>query len=162
LKVSRGKKIKKDDYEPDGTIPCVDQGSEFIGGYTNDEEGLIDGPLPVIVFGDHTRVLKFVHFPFACGADGTQLIYPNTPRISPQYLYFALKAMELLNYFYARHLKFLKEQEILVPPDFLVREFTRFAAPCYEQIMCLMNEKEKLRRARDLLFPRLMNGEIAV
>ena len=132
LKVSRGKKIKKDDYQPEGTIPCVDQGSEFIGGYTDDREALIDQPLPLIVFGDHTRVLKFVNFPFACGADGTQLIYPSTPKVSPEYFYFALNAIELANYFYARHFKFLKDQEVPISSEPLLREFTRIATPCFE------------------------------
>lgn len=130
LKVSRAKKIKKDDYSIEGTIPCVDQGSDFIGGYTTDPDALIEQPLPLIVFGDHTRVLKFVNFPFACGADGTQLIYPNTPKVSSEYLYFALKAIEPSNYFYARHFKFLKELEVFIPSEFLVNEFTNIAATC--------------------------------
>jgi len=162
FKVSRGEKVKKDDYEPNGAIPCVDQGSEFIGGYTNDQEALIDQPLPIIVFGDHTRILKFVNFPFACGADGTQLIYPNTPKISPEYFYFTLKAIDLANYFYARHFKFLKDHEVYIPPQPLVREFTRIAATCLEQIKVLRSENDKLRAARDLLLPRLMSGEIVV
>jgi type I restriction enzyme S subunit len=162
LKVSRAKKIKKDDYAIEGTIPCVDQGSDFIGGYTDDPDALIEQPLPLIIFGDHTRVLKFVNFPFACGADGTQLIYPNTPKMSPEYLYFALNATELSNYFYARHFKFLKEIEIFIPSDFLVREFTHIATPCFEQIKVLRTQNEKLRAARDLLLPRLMSGEIAI
>ena len=115
LKVSRAQKIKKDDYAIEGTIPCVDQGSDFIGGYTDDPDALIEQPLPLIVFGDHTRVLKFVNFPFACGADGTQLIYPNTPKVSPEYLYCALNAIELSNYFYARHFKFLRNWRYLFP-----------------------------------------------
>jgi type I restriction enzyme S subunit len=162
LKVSRAKKIKKDDYEIEGTIPCVDQGSDFIGGYTNDLDALIEQPLPLIVFGDHTRVLKFVNFPFACGADGTQLIYPNTPKVSSEYLYFALNATELSNYFYARHFKFLKEIEIFIPSDFLVREFTHIAVPCFEQIKVLRTQNEKLRAPSDLLLPRLMSGELAI
>ena len=161
LKVSRGRKIKKDAYEHAGAIPCVDQGSEFIGGYTDDQEALIDQPLPLIVFGDHTRLLKFVNFPFACGADGTQLLYPNTPKVSPEYFYFALKAIELANYFYARHFKFLKDQEVYIPSEPLVREFTRIATRCFEQIKVLRTENDKLSTARDLLLPRLMSGEIA-
>ena len=161
-KIGKGRKIKRDDYLESGPIPCVDQGVDFIGGYTDNEEALFTDPLPLIVFGDHTRVLKFVSFPFASGADGTQLIYPNTPRISPEYLYFSLKAIDLSNYFYARHFKFLKEESLLIPAESLVREFTRFAATNFEQINNLRTQTQKLRAARDLLLPRLMSGEIAV
>jgi type I restriction enzyme, S subunit len=135
---------------------------EFIGGYTDDEDAAYSQPLPVIVFGDHTRALKFVNFAFARGADGTQIIYPNTEQISSEYLYFALKEIDLSNYFYARHFKFLKEKEVLLPEPSIVRGFTSFAQPCFEQIKTLRLQNQKLRSVRDFLLPRLMNGEINV
>lgn len=161
-KISKGSKIQKNDYLESGPIPCIDQGTNFIGGYTDNEDARINNPLPLIVFGDHTRVLKFVSFPFASGADGTQLIYPNTPRVSPEYFYFALKAIDLSNYFYARHFKFLKEESVTIPAEVHVREFSKFAASNFEQINNLRTQNQKLRAARDLLLPRLMSGEIAV
>jgi type I restriction enzyme S subunit len=161
-KIESKKKIPKETYLLEGSIPCVDQSAEFIGGFTEDEDAVYSRPLPIIVFGDHTRVLKFVNFPFARGADGTQVIYPNTDGISSEYLYLSLKEIDLSNYFYARHFKFLKEKEFLLPEASLVREFTTFARPCFEQVQTLRLQKQKLRAARDLLLPRLMSGEIAV
>jgi len=161
-KVESRKKIPKDAYLPEGPIPCVDQSADFIGGFTDDEEALYATPLPVVVFGDHTRAVKFVNFPFARGADGTQVIYPSTKRISSEYLYLALRETDLSNYFYARHFKFLKEKQVLLPESSLVREFTVFAKACLDQIQTLRLQCQKLRSARDLLLPRLMTGEIAV
>ncbi|MCD6599150.1 MAG: restriction endonuclease subunit S, partial [Dehalococcoidia bacterium] len=86
-KVNRPRKIKKADFLDDGPIPCVDQSRDFIGGYTTDDESIVDEGKPIIVFGDHTRILKFVDFPFACGADGTQLIVANEAAMSQEYLY---------------------------------------------------------------------------
>ena len=74
----------------------------------------------------------------------------------------SLKEIDLSNYFYARHFKFLKEKELLLPKASLVQEFTAFARPCFEQIQTLRLQNQKLRTARDLLLPRLMSGEIAV
>ena len=71
----------------------VDQGRGFIGGYTTDLQAMHDSPLPVIVFGDHTRILKYIDFPFACGADGTQLLRPNTERM-PISLFFSITDIE--------------------------------------------------------------------
>jgi type I restriction enzyme S subunit len=161
-KIESKKKIPKESYLVEGPIPCVDQSAEFIGGFTDDEDAVYMQPLPIIVFGDHTRILKFVNFPFARGADGTQVIYSNTDRISSEYLYLSLKEIDLSNYFYARHFKFLKEKELLLPKASLVQEFTAFARPCFEQIQTLRLQNQKLRTARDLLLPRLMSGEIAV
>jgi len=62
-KVKRPRKIKKEEYLEDGLIPCVDQSREFIGGYTDDQEAIVNSGKPVIVFGDHTRILKFIDFP---------------------------------------------------------------------------------------------------
>jgi type I restriction enzyme, S subunit len=161
-KIESKNRIPKDDYLAEGPIPCVDQSVDFIGGFTDDETAVYLEPLPVTVFGDHTRALKFVNFPFARGADGTQVIYPNTDRISSEYLYLSLKEIDLSNYFYARHFKFLKEKEVLLPEASLVHEFTAFVRPCFEQIQMLRFQSQKLRAARDLLLPGLMSGEIAV
>lgn len=162
MKFKKKKRIPKEHYISEGRIPCVDQSTDFIGGFTDDEEFVQTDPLPIIVFGDHTRSLKFIDFPFASGADGTQLIYPNCVDLSSEYFYFALKAIDLSNFFYARHFKFLKAKEIVLPNASLMREFTFFAHSCFEEIRNLRQQNQKLKAARDLLLPRLMSGEIAV
>lgn len=162
MKVKRPGKVKKDDYLEVGDFPCVDQSQGFIGGYTDKSEVIVKEPLPVVVFGDHTRALKFVDFPFACGADGTQLLHPSDSRLSIEYFYFALIAIDLSNYFYARHFKFLKDQIVLIPSEQLTRAFTEFASTNMKQISKLRNQNKELVLARDLLLPKLMNGEIAV
>ena len=50
---------------------------------------------------------------------------------------------------------------ILVPPSALVTSFDDFAEPLLWQVQNLRSQNQKLRAARDLLLPRLMNGEIA-
>jgi len=51
---------------------------------------------------------------------------------------------------------------ILLPNKTLMEEFESFADPIYEQVTNLTLQDNKLRAARDLLLPRLMNGEITV
>lgn len=108
-------KIKKSEYLSSGSIPVVDQGQDFIAGYIDDAERSYDGKLPVIVFGDHTCTLKYVDFPFAVGADGTQLIRP-TEDLDIRYLYYALRDLSLEHFGYQRHFKYLKTSKILCPP----------------------------------------------
>jgi len=160
-KVKRPGKIQKADYLSDGPIPCVDQSREFIGGYTDQIETMID-ELPMIVFGDHTRILKFIDFPFACGADGTQLLTTHDPKISQEFFFFSLDAIDLSNYFYARHFKFLKDQLIPRPTDVLIDQFTGVARPILKHVKILREQNGELAHARDLLLPKLMSGEIAV
>lgn len=161
-KLKRKKKVKKQNYEPDGTIPVVDQGREFIGGYTTDTETLYNNPLPIIVFGDHTRVLKYVDFPFASGADGTQLLRANTERMPISLFYYALNSIDLSDFAYSRHFKFLKEKKVLIPNGPTAKSFERVVNPMRNQIKCLLNRNNNLRRTRDLLLPKLISGELDV
>lgn len=161
LKFRRPSKVKRQDYNANGTIPCIDQGAEFIGGYTDNAGALIESPLPICVFGDHTRILKFVDFPFASGADGTQLIYP-TEEITPEYMYYALLGIDLSNQHYARHFKFLKEEEIVVPMRQLAVEFTNRVKPIVDLIGKLRQQNVLLANSRDLLLPRLISGQLSV
>ena len=138
-----------------GPIPIIDQSISFIGGYTHNQDALYDNPLPVIVFGDHTRVLKFVNFPFARGADGTQLIYPNH-LISPQFLYCALSHIKLSSFGYTRHLKYLRAKSIWIPPPNLNRLFNDHATPILRQIHTLRKQNQQLSKARSILIPKLI------
>lgn len=71
------KKIPQKEYLQDGKIAVVDQGQNLIGGYTNDREMIFAGNVPVIIFGDHTRCIKYIDFPFAQGADGIKVLKPK-------------------------------------------------------------------------------------
>ena len=111
IRLPRQQKVKTSAYLDRGVIPVIDQGSAFIGGYVDDPALAYCGPLPVVVFGDHNRNIKFVKTQFAVGADGTQLLFPDD-RFDVTYFYYALKALPLKNYGYERHFKYLKEEQL--------------------------------------------------
>ena len=108
-------KIKRSEYLPSGVVPVVDQGNEFIAGYINDRERAYNGQLPVIVFGDHTCTVKYVDFPFAIGAQGTQLIRPIKD-FNIRYFYYSLQNLSLEHFGYQRHFKYLKTSKVFCPP----------------------------------------------
>jgi type I restriction enzyme S subunit len=115
--ISRTKpSIPQTRYQPTGRYPVIDQGTGFIAGFTDVEDAIHSEDLPVIVFGDHTRALKYVDFPFATGADGTKLLRAESG-IDPKFLYFALLNLQVPSYGYSRHFRWLKESEILAPVD---------------------------------------------
>ena len=161
-KVPRSKQIKTADYLLEGTIPIIDQSRDFIAGYTNDSESLVNTGTPIIVFGDHTRILKYITFPFAKGADGTQLIISDKPNMPQSLLYLSLIAVDLSNYHYARHFKYLKAESILIPPQDIADEFDRVVSPMFQLIQKLRDRCNVLSQARDRLLPKLMSGEIEV
>lgn len=112
---NRASTIKQKEYEEDGEIPVVDQGMQLIAGFTNNQENRYTGELPVIVFGDHTRCIKWVDFSFAQGADGTKLLKP-LEHLYPKYYYYLLKTVNIPNKGYSRHFKYLRESILPVPP----------------------------------------------
>lgn len=108
-------KTKSGDYLPMGTVPIVDQGKELISGYSNDEQVICKTSLPIIIFGDHTRIIKYVDFPFGLGADGVKVLKPRF-EADTKYLYYFLQSLYIPNTGYNRHYKYLKESFVLLPP----------------------------------------------
>lgn len=109
-----GTKVKTDEYQEMGRNPIIDQGQNEIAGYTDRENGLYT-ELPAIIFGDHTRVIKYVDKPFFLGADGTKVLRSKIADANYKYLYYALKNVKIPNTGYNRHFKWLKETEIEYP-----------------------------------------------
>lgn len=161
-KVKKKGKIKKEQYQQDGLFPCIDQSKDFIAGYIDDVELVFSEPLPVLIFGDHTRIVKFIDFPFVQGADGTQIVIPKNDEITPVFFYFLTQSIDLANAFYARHFKFLKATEIILPTQNLIKQFEKSVGVNMKQIKTLREMNRKLTQARDILLPRLMNGDLAV
>ena len=111
-----GHKIPKENYLANGLYPIIDQGQEYIAGYSNDADGLYSN-VPAIIFGDHTRIIKYVDMPFFLGADGVKLLRAKNPNANYKYLYYALSNANIPNTGYNRHFKWLKEIDIPIPAE---------------------------------------------
>ena len=107
-------KIPKSEYCARGKYPIVDQSKNDIAGYSDKEELVYLGDLPVLVFGDHTTEIKFVDYPFILGADGTKVMLPKS-HIDPKYLYYVIRDFNLKPLGYRRHFSMLKNSIIKVP-----------------------------------------------
>jgi len=99
----------------EGRIPVISQGQKFIDGYCDDiEKGIYD--VPVLLFGDHTKVVKYIDVPFVVGADGTKLhkiIQANNKFV---YYWMLYAAINLDDKGYARHYSLLKRTALWFPP----------------------------------------------
>lgn len=156
-RIKRKEKLQAGEYQKSGVFPIVDQGKEFLAGYTDNRETVYDEDL--IVFGDHTRCIKYCNFPFACGADGTQILKTNNFERMPQILlYFTVLNAGLQNYNYARHFKFLKSLKVLLPDAKTAKKFEAVVKPTYEQIKSFRLVNLEACKTRDLLIPQLVTG----
>ena len=113
-KTKYGFKVQTSEYGERGKHIIIDQGQTQIAGYTDREDGLFE-EVPVIIFGDHTRVIKYVDKPFFLGADGVKVLRSKDNNANYKYLYYALKNAKIPNTGYNRHFKWLKEVKIKYP-----------------------------------------------
>lgn len=161
-KVPNTTRIQSTEYLDSGSIPVVDQSNAFIAGYTENHSSIIPSKNGTIIFGDHTRIVKYVGFDFARGADGTQVIVSNSKRVPQILFYYTILKIDLSNHGYARHFKFLKETDIIVPCEHVAKTFSSIVSPFHEMITKKVFENIELAKLREWLLPMLMNGQIRV
>lgn len=121
--VTTARGVKREDYARGSKIPIVDQGQRRIAGYTDDDSIALPADR-YIVFGDHTRIVKWIDFAFAPGADGTKVLRA-ADGVDLRYLYHALSALQIPSRGYNRHWTVLRDLRIPVPPVKVQREIVR-------------------------------------
>lgn len=113
-KVKYTAKIASSDYLTTGAYPIISQEEEMISGYWDKKEDVFAVSSPVVIFGDHTRVLKYVDFDFVLGADGVKILQP-IDCFDAKFLMYFLKSCKMPSLGYSRHYKLLKEISVPVP-----------------------------------------------
>lgn len=114
IKTGVYKKLNTKEYNTEGKYPVIDQGENFISGYIDDENLLYNGEIPVVIFGDHTRNVKYIDFKFAIGADGTKVLRPIA-LLNEKFFYYYLKSIKVPSLGYSRHFAVLKLIDVPIP-----------------------------------------------
>ena len=143
VKAKKKTSIPKMDYQESGQFPVIDQGASFIAGWTDLTDSVISDNLPIVIFGDHTRIFKYVDFPFTLGADGTQLLYPKDDILNPRFFYFALLNLKIPNKGYSRHYRYLREFSVACPALSTQSQIAAFLDRKTGQIDELLRVKER-------------------
>lgn len=158
------KRIPKNQYQNEGATPVIDQSKQLIAGYISDNPETIikAAEVPRIIFGDHTRILKLINFDFARGADGTQSLLSKNINVPQHFFYHSLSRIDLSGFGYARHFKFLKQSQVIIPNHPVVFEFEKIAADHYKQIRNNIFATKRLEEIRNWILPLLMNEQIKI
>ena len=155
-----GTKIKTDEYHQSGKYPIIDQGLENIAGYTDLEDGAFEN-IPAIIFGDHTRIVKYADAPFFLGADGVKVLRSRFADANYRYLYYALKNVKVPNTGYNRHFKWLKDAKISYPNTEKQNEIVAILDKTLQIIECRQKQLQKLDDLVKARFVELFGDPIA-
>lgn len=121
-KVKYPLKLQTKEYQNQGQYPVVSQEETLISGYTDRNDCVFYITKPIVVFGDHTRCVKYIPFNFALGADGVKILEP-IDKLSSRYFFMVISLIKIPSLGYSRHYKLLKELIVPVPPLALQEQF---------------------------------------
>jgi type I restriction enzyme S subunit len=160
-KVVYTNKIQRKDFLEDGEYPIISQEQDFINGYWDNSDDLFKVKKPIVIFGDHTQILKFVDFDFVLGADGVKILQPKS-NIDPRFFYYFLQNINLGSLGYARHYRLLKEIEVSYPKS--LPEQQRIVAILDKAFAAIAkakaNAEQNLKNAKEL-FESYLQGVFA-
>jgi type I restriction enzyme S subunit len=160
-KNSKSHQIQSRDYQEFGLVPVIDQGKTKIVAYSDkvNKKYKVSDKNPIIVFGDHTRELKFIDFSFVVGADGTQLLDTNN-EFSTRLMFEFLNTKEIPNTGYNRHFKFLKELIFIVPESLKEQKaIAQILSDMDAEITQLESKKEKYQAIKQGMMQELLTGK---
>ena len=155
VKVRSTTKIPKKKFLNDGAYPIISQEDEFINGYWDNEDDIFTVEKPLVIFGDHTKKVKYVDFNFVMGADGIKVLQPIDD-INARFFFYQIQSLTIEDLGYARHFRLLKKQYLFIP---LLEEQKRIVAKldkCFEAIdKARTNVQKNLQNAKELFQSQL-------
>lgn len=158
------KKLAQKQYSISGKYPVVDQGADFIGGYSDNKDLVIERPESgaFLIFGDHSRLFKLVNFSFIPGADGVKVLKPVC--VLPKWIYYFCQAIPLPNKGYARHFQYLRESYLPLPPlltqERIVDKIEELFSHIDAGVEGLKQAKTKLQQYRQSLLKDAVTGKL--
>ena len=151
-------KLRKEEISFEGTIPVFEQGASILMGY-HDKDAAFNASIdePIFIFGDHTCITKLSTVPFSIYQNVIPLIGKNLPTY---WVYCAIQNKQTFQE-YRRHWAELIVKEVIIPDNInLCQYFSKKVKGLFFKIDINYQENKILIDTRDLLLPKLLNGEI--
>ncbi len=145
--------IKSSDILSEGLFKVVDQGQKTIAGYSNDTEKVYSSG-DIIVYGDHTTIVKYIDFDFIVGADGTKLL--NTTKDNNlKYMYYNLVFNNIEAEGYKRHFSILRNITLQIPSLKEQTKIANFLSSIDKKIENTKNQLEQTKEFKKALLQQI-------
>ena len=109
----RNIQIKNSEIKKKGKYKVVDQGKDLVAGFSDKNNTFKN--VPVIIFGDHTTIIKYIDFEFIVGADGVKILTNKDSSNNLKYLFYNLQQNNVEQEGYKRHFTLLSERYLQIP-----------------------------------------------
>lgn len=150
-------KVQTKDYLENWKTPIVSQENNLISWYTNKNLTTINwDDLPLIVFWDHSKTVKYIDFEFVCWADWVRLMKPILDFNSEFYYYYISLVVNFINPIesYTRHWKYLSQINIPLPPLEIQEQIVKHIWKIKEEIRSLKKLSLDLKESAKVEFER--------
>ncbi|HFG2492650.1 restriction endonuclease subunit S [Acinetobacter baumannii] len=153
------KRFKKKDVNEFGRTFVLEQGSNIILGFHNDEGSIpASKEEPAFIFGDHTCVTKLMLSNFDVSENVIAIIGKER---NSYWTYYAIKDLQKFQE-YRRHWMELVSKQIVIADINLTDYFAKKVKTLHEAIENFVHENLVLINLRDTLLPKLLSGELNV
>ena len=136
-------------YDDSYETPVLTAGQSFILGYTNETNGIYEGPLPVIIFDDFTTASKLVDFPFKVKSSAMKILHADTEKVLPQYLFYVMQTICFDSSIHKRYwIAEYSKIQIPVPPimvqEKIIAEIEQHQVAIIAHKEAIANEEQKI------------------
>ena len=162
-KINKGRNITNNSIE-DGDVPVVAGGLK--PAYYHNVPNAKSPVVTVSASGANAGYVA-LYLKDIWASDCSYMTIEENPHIWFWYLTFKCRQVEITSmqqgaaqpHVYPKH---LRRMQIVMPPSRLLEEFQEIVGRFFALVRNLQVQSDRLAAARDLLLPRLMNGEVAV
>ena len=153
--------IQTSEYSTHGLHPVIDQGQAPIVAFSDRTDKLFECLTGgVIIFGDHTRIVKFINMNFLIGADGTQLLAMQRHHAVTKFFFYQLLTKDIPNTGYNRHFKFLQDLTFEVPTSAEQKAIASVLSDMDAEIAALERRRDKTRAIKHGMMQQLLTGRV--
>lgn len=146
-------------YDDAYLTPVLTAGKTFVLGYTNEDFGIYQEQLPVIIFDDFTTDSKFVDFPFKAKSSAMKILSPRKG-VSIKYIY---EAMQMLNFKvggHQRHWISIFSNLVIPLPEHEEQERIAFVlATADQEVAALEHKINLLQHEKKALMQQILTGK---